>query len=111
MTDNKDRFDGAGRHAFIKAVTAGGSVVPDTWGGDCTRHRERILFSMWGFISACIPRSDCSSTASGVSAPAATRFCEDTVAFWSSDMLLAEQENTDRIVNTIFKVHGIRTRW
>lgn len=37
-------------------------------------------------------------------------FAKTTVAFWSSDMLLAEQEDTGEIANTIFKVHGNGTR-
>jgi hypothetical protein len=37
--------------------------------------------------------------------PGRDKVCQDTVAFWSSGILLAEEKDIDQIANAVFKIH------
>ncbi len=110
MTYRKEHFNGASRDAFLKAVRAEGiSLGPYIGQG---LHKEpwvenilnaKVYQRMFSAqrLKEYREQNEC---------PHCDQVCQNVVAFWSSGILLGEEEDMDDIVNAIFKVHENRDK-
>ena len=110
MTYDKQHFNGASRHVFIKAMRAEGigfseyirpGLHKEPWVD--TILNARVYQHMYSAqrLQQYREQNHC---------PVCDEVCEKTVAFWSSGILLAEKEDIDQIADAVFKVHENRDK-
>jgi dTDP-4-amino-4,6-dideoxygalactose transaminase len=110
MTYRKEHFNGASRDAFLKAVRAEGiSLGPyigqglhkEPWVENILNAKVYQRMFSGQRLKEYREQNEC---------PHCDQVCQNVVAFWSSGILLGEEEDMDDIINAIFKVHENRDK-
>lgn len=110
MTYHKEHFGGASRRAFIRAMRAEGIGLSGYIGQGL--HKEPWVDTILNAevyqrmytaerLQDYRDQNDC---------PGCDQVCQNTVAFWSSGILLAEESDMDQIANAVFKIHENRDK-
>jgi len=110
MTYRKEHFNGASRETFLKAIRAEGISLSPYIGQGLHKEpwvdhilNDKVYQRMYSAkrLQEYREQNQC---------PHCDEVCQNVVAFWSSGMLLGQQQDMDDIVNAIFKVHENRDK-